>query len=148
MQNTQDSEFILCALPDNNLESRILTTTHTKEIAVSCSSRPNDIVYEMAGLKETDSKNLFCNIIFVDEEEWPDNFKESSKKVLEVCAGVPMAIIIAAGLLAKTPAQLSVQSEKLNRIILSESDQYYSESQAMRKILGISYGDLPLPLKS
>lgn len=35
-----------------------------------------------------------------------------------------------------------------NETILPESDQFYSASQAIRKILEISYGDLPLPVKS
>jgi hypothetical protein len=43
---------------------------------------------------------------------------------------------------------LSLQSEKLNKTILPESDQFYSTSRAMRKILDISYADLSLPLKS
>jgi disease resistance protein RPM1 len=119
-----------------------------EDIAISCSRRPDDVVYEMIPLDETDSKSLFCNSVYVQEEEWPDHFKESSKKMFEVCGGLPLAIIATAGFLGRTSAELSLQSEKLNKIILSESDQFYSESQGMRKILDISFADLPLPLKS
>ncbi|WVZ49360.1 hypothetical protein U9M48_000727 [Paspalum notatum var. saurae] len=148
MRDTNDSEFIFCALPENNLGSRILTTTRIEDIAISCSSRPNDLVHEMIPLDETYSKSLFHNSLYVEEEKWPDNFKQCSKKMLELCAGVPMAIIIAAGLFGRSCEELSVQSEMLIRTILSELDQFYSASQAMRTILDISYGDLPLPLKS
>lgn len=148
IRSTQDSDVIVCALPDNDLGSRILTTTRMEDIAISCSRRPDDVVYEMIPLDETDSKSLFCNSVYVQEEEWPDHFKESSKKMFEVCGGLPLAIIATAGFLGRTSAELSLQSEKLNKIILSESDQFYSESQGMRKILDISFADLPLPLKS
>ncbi|KAF8662300.1 hypothetical protein HU200_056507 [Digitaria exilis] len=148
IRSTQDSEVIICALPDNDLGSRILTTTRMMDIAISCSGRPSDVVYEMIALDETDSKSLFCNSVYVQEEEWPDHFKESSKKMLEVCAGLPLAIIVTAGFLGRTSAELSLQSKKLTETILSEFDQFHSDSQAMRKILDISYADLPLPLKS
>ncbi|CAL5079554.1 unnamed protein product [Urochloa decumbens] len=144
---TQDLEVIICALPDNDLGSRILTTTRVMDIAISCSRRPNDVVYEMIPLDETDSKILFCNSVCA-QEEWPDHFKESSKKVFEVCGGLPLAIILTAGFLGRTSAELSLQLRKLNKTILSEFDQFHSESQTMRNILDISYADLPLPLKS
>ncbi|CAL4991855.1 unnamed protein product [Urochloa decumbens] len=146
IRSTQDSEAINCALPYNNLGSRILTTTRMKDIA---SRRPNDVVYEMISLNETDSKTLFRSSVYVQEEEWPDHFKESLNKMVQVCDGVPLAIIITAGLLGRTSAELSLQSKKLNGTILSESDKLYSASQEMvRKMLDISYGDLPLPVKS
>ncbi|KAJ1277117.1 hypothetical protein BS78_05G269900 [Paspalum vaginatum] len=148
MRDTNDSEFIFCALPENNLGSRILTTTRMEDIAISCSSRPNDLVHEMVPLDETYSKSLFRNSVYVDEEKWPDNFKECSKKMLGLCGGFPMAIIIAAGLFGRSCEELSVQSEMLIKTILPELDQFCSVSQSMRNILDISYGVLPLPLKS
>ena len=119
-----------------------------KDIAVSFSRRPNDVVYEMIALNETDSKSLFCNCLYVEEEEWPDHFKESLKEILEACGGLPLAIIVTAGFLGRTSFELSLQSEKLKKAILSEFDEFYSELEAMRKILDISYADLPQPLKS
>jgi disease resistance protein RPM1 len=67
-----------------------------EDIAISCSRRPDDVVYEMIPLDETDSKSLFCNSVYVQEEEWPDT----------------------AGFLGRTSAELSLQSEKLNKAIL------------------------------
>lgn len=148
IRSTQDLEIIICALPDNDLGSRILTTTRMKDIAISLSRRPNDVVYEMIALNETDSKSLFCNCLYVQEEEWPDHFEESWKEILEVCGGLPLAIIVTAGFLGRTSAELSLQSEKLKKAIPSELDESYPESQPMRKILDISYADLPQPLKS
>ncbi|OEL26061.1 Disease resistance protein RPM1 [Dichanthelium oligosanthes] len=148
IRSTQDLEVIICALPDNNLGSRILTTTCLEEIAISCTRRPTDVVYEMIVLDATHSKRLFCSSAYVQEEEWPDHFKESSNKIFEVCGGVPLAIIITAGFLGRTSTEMSLQSKKLNKTILSEFDQFHSEPRAIRKILEISYADLPLPLKS
>uniref|UniRef100_A0A0E0AS90 Thioredoxin domain-containing protein n=1 Tax=Oryza glumipatula TaxID=40148 RepID=A0A0E0AS90_9ORYZ len=148
IRNTGDLHAIVCALPDNNFGSRILTTTRLKDVALSCSSRPSDVIYEMITLDEADSEILFRNSIYVQKgEEWPDHFNESSKKVLQLCGGVPMAILIAAGLFGRIYAELSVKSGNLNKTTLCESNQSYSAIQAM-SILDISYGDLPLPLKS
>ncbi|XP_021302062.1 uncharacterized protein LOC8067139 isoform X2 [Sorghum bicolor] len=46
------------------------------------------------------------------------------------------------------PVFADTAKEFTNETVLSESDQFYSASQAIRKILEISYGDLPLPVKS
>ncbi|XP_047072080.1 disease resistance protein RGA5-like isoform X1 [Lolium rigidum] len=148
IRTANDLEVILCALPDNDLGSRILTTTRMKDIAILFSRRPNDVVYEMMALNETDSKSLFRNCLYVQEEEWTDHFKELSKEILEVCGGLPLAIIVTAGFLWRTSAELPLQSEKLKKAIPSEFDEFYSESEAMRKILDASYADLPQPLKS
>jgi hypothetical protein len=83
----------------------------------------------MTALDKTDSESLFCNSVYIQEEEWPDHFKESSKKMVEMCGGVPLAIIITAGFIGRTSAELSLQSGKLNKTILSESDQFYSASK-------------------
>lgn len=134
-----------------------------KDIAKLCSRRPSDVVYEMMSLGEDNTRSLFLNNVYVQEEEWPDHFKESSKKLFKVCGDVPFAIIITAGLLGRTSAELSARSdrltktilselsarsERLTKTILSELDQFDSAPQVMGKILDISYGDLPLPLKS
>lgn len=143
IRNAEDVHAILCALPDNNLRSRAMTTTRMQDIAISCSSRPSDVVYEMIALDETNSGSLFRNIAYVHEKQWTGHVKESSNEMLELCGGVPMAIIIRAGLSAHTTTKRAAKSTP----ILS-FDQSYSALQAMRRILEISYGDLSLPLKS
>lgn len=122
-----------------------------EDIAKLCSRRPKDDVYKMRALEDIDSKMLFRSCVYAEEKDWPDHLKESSEKMFKVCGGVPLAIIASAGgLLGRTSEEqeVSEQSKKLNETILSEFDKLHPESQEIRKILNICYGDLPLPLKS
>ncbi|KAL6908025.1 hypothetical protein ACP4OV_002195 [Aristida adscensionis] len=123
-------KVISSALPDKGA-GRILVATCSKDVAKSCCIHPSDVVHQMKGLSKNDSKALFGSKI-------PDSEKHSllevSDDVLKMCDGMPLAITVAAGLFGKSAS--------------FQLDQNHSTSQGMRKILEISYGDLPLPVKS
>ncbi|XP_062192976.1 disease resistance protein RGA5-like [Phragmites australis] len=129
---------ISCALPKNDqAPDRILITTCIKDVAQSCCIHPSDVVLHMTGLGEKDSKTLFDSKILVSEKH---SRLEVSDEMLKMCDGIPLAITVAAGLLSRKSECLLLKSQML--------DQYHSTPQGMRKILEISYVDLPLPVKS
>lgn len=134
-----------CALPDNNLGSRILATTRINDVARSCSVQPIDFVLWMKALNDCDSKRLFHSRISVPEEDWQLDLKVY-ENMMQMCGGTPLAIVVTAGLLSLNFAKPS-QSSILEKAILSVSNQH-SMIQGMEKILHISYGDLSLPVKS
>ncbi|CAM0943968.1 unnamed protein product [Alopecurus aequalis] len=140
-------KIINCVLP-NNLGSRVLTTTCIMDVGRSCSSYPNDIVYQMEALTKENSKILFLSktIALHEEEPWT-GFEEDSCYMLEMCGGMPLAIIVAAGLILtrnpETPAEL-----KMLRESIYSSSKKYSTSDGMTKILHMSYAALSPPLKS
>nr|UBY07294.1 NBS-LRR disease resistance protein [Dasypyrum villosum] len=125
---------ISCALPNKDKSSdRILITTCTKDVAESCCIHPSDFVHPMERLSEKDSKTLFHSKVPVSEQH---RLLEVSDDMLEMCGGgMPLAITITAALLCRKSACLP-------------PDQCHSTPQWMRKVLEISYDDLPLPLKS
>ncbi|CAL4980273.1 unnamed protein product [Urochloa decumbens] len=137
---------ISCVLPDNNLGSRILATTRINDVASSCSIQPTDFVLSMKALSDCDSKTLFRSRISVPKEDWQFDLK-NYENLMEVCGGTPLAITVAAGLLATNFAEPSHQSNMLEKAIFSVGNQH-SKLQGVEKILHISYGDLSLPAKS
>lgn len=134
MRSISTWKKISCALPNKDKSSdRILITTCTKDVAESCCIHPSDFVHPMERLSEKDSKTLFHSKVPVSEQH---RLLEVSDDMLEMCGGgVPLAITITAALLSRKSACLP-------------PDQCHSTPQWMRKVLEISYDDLPLPLKS
>lgn len=127
-------KIISCALPNKDkFSDRILITTCTEDVAKSCCIHPNDYVHRMKGLNKNDSKTLFDSKIPHSEQ---NSLLEASDDMLEMCGGMPLAITVTAGLLSRNSAcQLP-------------HDQCHFTPQGMRKILEMSYYDLPLPVKS
>ncbi|CAL5080796.1 unnamed protein product [Urochloa decumbens] len=145
--NVSAWNVIKCALPDKQIGSRILTTTRFKDVAVWCTKRPDDFVYEVKPFDKDDSRKILLITVSAQRKEDPIDIK-SSDELLKMCSGVPLAIAVTGGLLADKAVDMSVQLKMINRSINSTSWQYYETSQWMEKILDISYANLPLPVKS
>lgn len=136
--STQAWGIINCALPNKNHGSRVLTTTCISDVGKFCSVRPTD-VYWMETLSDKKSE-----VVYEQEtkrvKEWP---AEVATNMLNMCGGMPLAIIIAAGILSTKDEELP----ELNMSVVSSLEQY-STSKGMAKILQISYAALSMPLKS
>ncbi|KAL6907926.1 hypothetical protein ACP4OV_002096 [Aristida adscensionis] len=92
------------------------------------------------------SKLLFYGRIFSSEEKCPTQFSEISERILRKCGGVPLAILTTSSLLA-TKSRHIKQWHEVNDYIGS-GDGKNSDMDNMRKILSLSYYDLPSSLKS
>ncbi|TVU24758.1 hypothetical protein EJB05_27212, partial [Eragrostis curvula] len=135
IRNTHAWNVINCALPNNGLRSLILTTTRVKDVAMLCSLRPTDAVYEMKGLDNGDSKLLLLTTIYAKTEHRSENIEKVCDDMLHKCCGLPLAIIVTAGLLAmKDAAPGSLGTPE--------------EPDGMRNVLDIAFTDLALPLKA
>ncbi|RLM99913.1 hypothetical protein C2845_PM06G14460 [Panicum miliaceum] len=90
-----------------------------------------------------DQKALFHGSIFGPgkEKECPDELVACGNEILNKCGGVPLAIIVMAGLLATSKDQKTWKS-------LYKSFSKDQEEVQIRKILYLSYIDLPNYLKS
>jgi len=131
-------EVINSALPDKNCGSRVLATTCIIDVAKYCSMHSIEDLYAMKPLSEYNSKNILQRSIRVENYHTWDIFHQFSSKLLEICAGLPLAIIVAAGL-------LSGISKGLDELIRQKQN---STSEGMTVMLDMSYADLCLPLKS
>ncbi|KAL6905839.1 hypothetical protein ACP4OV_003440 [Aristida adscensionis] len=140
--STSAWELVKSALPDNNLCSRIITTTRNASVATSCCSGLHDYIYNIQPLNEQDSQKLFFKRLFHSESSCPLHLKLISEAILSKCCGLPLAIITIASMLARRPNT----KEQWEQVHCSMSSAFSSEG--MNEILLLSYHDLPIHLKN
>lgn len=136
-------QVIKGALPESNVGSRIMLTTCSYDLVTSFCILHDNHVFEVQPLRAADSKTLLLGRISTEPEgQCPEHLEEACNIVLERCGGMPLAILIMAGVLARTR---EVDKEQLESYISSE--EYFSAGD-MKKILDICYMALPNHLKS
>ncbi|CAL4991190.1 unnamed protein product [Urochloa decumbens] len=126
------------ALPDNNDGYRIITTTRNFNVAQQLCGA----YYKLKPLCLHDSKILLHRRIFANE---PDQMAEVSDKILKKCAGVPLAIITIASLLANKGGNI-IEWHKVYKSMGTGLENNAAVSN-MRKILSLSYYDMPSHLR-
>ncbi|CAN6361340.1 unnamed protein product [Urochloa humidicola] len=144
--STQAWKTIKCALYVNNCGSRIITTTRIVSIAKACCSPHHDHVYEIMPLSTDNSKNLFFKRTFGSKDISPPQLEEVSNEILQKCHGSPLAIVTLATLLANKAST----KEEWVRVYSSIGStlQKDPDVEEMRRILSLSYDDLPHHLKT
>ncbi|KAF8685262.1 hypothetical protein HU200_044084 [Digitaria exilis] len=136
--------MIRCALPDDIGGYIIITTTRIFKVAEQIGG-----AYKMKPLCLDSSRKLLYRRIFGNEEKYrsPDEqLTEVSERILRKCAGVPLAIITIASLLADRGRNKMEWYEVCNSIGSGLEDGRDVEN--MRKILAYSYYDLPSHLRT
>ncbi|VAI70354.1 unnamed protein product [Triticum turgidum subsp. durum] len=140
-------KYIDCALYRNKLQSRVITTTRNVSVSKACLSSTDGTIHRMKPLSDEDSQILFHKRIFQSKEKCPEDLQIVSRDILKKCGGVPLAIITIASLL------VSNQRVKPNHDWM---DVYNSMGHGvtqsdivkdMKRILSLSYYDLPPHLK-
>ncbi|XXG71051.1 hypothetical protein AAC387_Pa07g0391 [Persea americana] len=125
-------------------KSRVLLTTRNKEVALHAD--PSSHPHEMRLLNRHEGWELFMKKIFSGENPstaCPSNLKVTGRKILAKCGGLPLAILVLGGLLARKNKTLSAWS----RVLESVNWHLNESSGQCREILALSYWDLPLHLK-
>lgn len=129
-------EILECAFAKNSCGSRIMITTRILDVARSCSSSCEDLVYHIKPLSCVDSKRLFFKRIFGCEEKCPPNLKGAADEILKRCGGLPLAVIAVSSLLATRPT-----NDLWDRVQRSVGFAFGKSSavDGMRAILSLSY---------
>ena len=133
-----------CALPDNNGRYRIITTTRNVNVAEEVGG-----AYELKPLCLQDSRILLYKRIFhnEDKDKCPDEqLAEVSDRILKKCAGVPLAIITIASLLASKGGMILEWYEVYNS--LGTGLENNQDVRNMRNILSLRYYDMPSHLRT
>ncbi|CAL5010588.1 unnamed protein product [Urochloa decumbens] len=134
-------EVIGHALQENNMRSRIIITTRIIDVAEHLGG-----LYNLQPLSDESSEMLFYGRIFGSEVSCPMKFSEVSKKILKKCGGVPLAIVTISSLLAN---KLDNVEEWFNVCkSIGSGVEGNPDMARMRKILLLSYYDLPSHLKT
>ncbi|RDX62435.1 Disease resistance protein RPP13, partial [Mucuna pruriens] len=140
MWKKQDWDEVQDAFPDNNRGSRILITSRLKEVASHTSLHPP---YCLQFLTGEESWELFCRKVFRGEE-YPSDLVTLGKQIVESCRGLPLSIIVLAGLLANKEKSHREWSKVVGHV------NWYltrDETQVKDIVLKLSYENLPRRLK-
>nr|ADF29626.1 Pi36 [Oryza rufipogon] len=132
-------QILESGLQDNDYGSKILVTTRKSEVATIISD-----VYNMKPLSHDNSKELLYTRTGSEGKSLDSSSTEACDKILKKCAGVPLAIITIASLLASRSGL--DWSEVYRAIDFGEEDNY--EMANTKRILSFSYYDLPSHLKN
>ncbi|KAL6658723.1 hypothetical protein ACP70R_002763 [Stipagrostis hirtigluma subsp. patula] len=138
--------FINCAFPENDRQSRVIVTTRDANVAVACSSQ-NGCIHNMKPLSEQDSRKLFFTRIFRSQDGCPPQFMEASCEILKKCGGLPLAIISVASILACQPTMLTEHWQHIQNFLATRSAMNPTLEDMMH-ILDLSFRSLPSQLKT
>ncbi|XP_028797485.1 putative disease resistance RPP13-like protein 3 [Neltuma alba] len=128
------------AFPDDNKSSRILITSRLKEVASHANSSPP---YYLPFLNQEDSWELFSKRVFRGEYV-PSDLELLGKRMVESCGGLPISIVVLAGILANKEKSYWEWSK-----IMGHVNSYLTqpETQVQDIILKLSYDSLPPKLR-
>ncbi|WJX45146.1 hypothetical protein P8452_32047 [Trifolium repens] len=137
----QDWDELKDAFPDGNRGSRILITSRLKDVASHTSRDPP---YLLQFLNEEQSWELFSKKVFRGGEEYSCDLESVGKQIVKSCRGLPLSIVVLAGLLANKEKSHREWSKVLGHV------NWYltrDETQVKDVVLKLSFDDLPSRLK-
>ncbi|KAL7249291.1 hypothetical protein ACSBR1_011442 [Camellia fascicularis] len=111
----------------------------------SASKEYHGNVYNLQPLTLEESWTLFCRKTFM-ENSCPSHLEGLSKAILNRCEGLPLAIVAISGLLSTKDTSSVEEWDKIYRSLGAEL-QGNDKLLSMKKILSLSYIDLPYYLK-
>ncbi|KAL0286679.1 UNVERIFIED_CONTAM: Disease resistance protein RPP8 [Sesamum angustifolium] len=135
-------EDFMLYLPNNGNGSRILVTTRLLDVA-----RPlgfDNHYISVKFLDEDKSWELLCEKVFAQKSCPYMKLEEIGKNIARCCRGLPLAIVVIGGLLAKfnnAREHWEFVAENVTSFVNSGDDDYCF------KILSLSYNSLPIHLK-
>ncbi|KAL7152870.1 hypothetical protein ABFS83_04G127100 [Erythranthe nasuta] len=131
-------EIVKRFLPDNNNGSRILVTTRLLNLAVDLGSCTP---YELNLLDEAQSWDLLREKVF-PEGRCPVELEEIGRNIAKKCRGLPLALVVIGGLLAKSKTEdWKYVEEDVTSAVNNEDDEL------CMKVISLSYSHLPIYLK-
>ncbi|KAJ1275383.1 hypothetical protein BS78_05G131500 [Paspalum vaginatum] len=139
-------EILKCVFPENSTGSRIMTTTRIFDIATGCCRTFNGHIYCIEPLRDMDSRKLFFRRIFHTQDTCPPHLEGLSVAILRKCGGLPLAILHIASLLSTKSDTKDEWELVLNSI--GSALENSQTLQGMKKILMLSFSDLPPHLKT
>ncbi|KAH6788468.1 hypothetical protein C2S51_003474 [Perilla frutescens var. frutescens] len=125
------------AFPDDYNGSRIITTTRSLDVA-SYVGQP----YRIQLMSEDQSWRLLKEVVF-GQELCPPELEQIGKLIAEKCRGLPLAIVVIAGVLSK----LNQMQESWEKIASNVSESVNKIGEQFSDILSVSYMHLPHHLR-
>ena len=133
-------EEVSAAFPDKSKGSRILITSRDKEVANYAS--PRIPPYELPVLNKEESWELFSKKVF-QGATCPSKLEKLGREIAASCHGLPLAIVVLGGLLAKKEKSSHIWKKVTGNV----TPYLNQETPNCSDILALSYNYLPRHLK-
>ncbi|RZB51232.1 Disease resistance protein RPM1 isoform A [Glycine soja] len=143
-------DHIESAVIDNKNGSRILITTRDVKVAGYCKKSSFVEVLKLEEpLTEEESLKLFSKKAFQysSDGDCPEELKDMSLEIVRKCKGLPLAIVVIGGLLSQKDESAPEWKQFSENLCLDQLERN-SKLNSITKILGLSYEDLPINLRS
>uniref|UniRef100_M1BWI5 Disease resistance protein n=2 Tax=Solanum tuberosum TaxID=4113 RepID=M1BWI5_SOLTU len=131
--------------PNNNSRSRIIITTRLDELVNSSVNYSFCYTHRLSFIVEDKSWLLLRNIVFKEENSCSQELEEIGKQIAKSCAGLPLAIVLIGGLLARLDKKKGYWTKVAQW--LSASAKVAGEAEWYMDIIELSYKHLPSYLK-
>ncbi|XP_054825392.1 disease resistance protein RPM1-like [Prosopis cineraria] len=145
MWHMYEWEAVKYAFPNNTCGSRVMITTRKTDLASLSSIESKGKVYNMQRLSEDEAWDLFCRKTFPDHS-CPSYLMSICKSILRKCEGLPLAIVAVSGVLATKDRRAIDEWDMICRSLGAEI-QGNDKLDNLKKVLGLSFSDLPSQLK-
>ncbi|GMN59093.1 hypothetical protein TIFTF001_028182 [Ficus carica] len=132
-------------LVSDKVGGRIMITTRKMQVAKFCEKFSYVHIHEMERLPVDKAWELFRKRTFGSEGCCPKELGTISGEIVERCEGLPLAIVVIAGLLSTK--KTIKEWQRFYASLSSELENNFQLSP-ITKILSLSYNDLPYYLKS
>ncbi|KAL8544410.1 hypothetical protein ACS0TY_004816 [Phlomoides rotata] len=126
--------------PNDHNGSRIMFTTRLFDVAAYPISE-GSLVHEMKFMDENQSWNLLQHKVFTNGQDCPPELEDIGKAIAQSCSGLPLAVVLVAGILA-TIAKTRASWKEIAENVISVVDGQ------IEKILSLSYTHLPHHLRA
>ncbi|XP_019153747.1 PREDICTED: putative late blight resistance protein homolog R1B-14 [Ipomoea nil] len=137
-------EIIRC-FPDNINGSRILITTREKAVAkYAIQSSKGRYIHSSRFLDTQESWDLFETKVFGRKHSCKPKFEPIGRCIVNKCQGLPLAIIVIAGVLAA----LDDKSPKAWQDVFENMNSSFDPDKKLLGMLSLSYNYLPSHLKA
>ncbi|KAJ9537302.1 hypothetical protein OSB04_030035 [Centaurea solstitialis] len=126
--------------PHDNTGSRILLTSRVNEVALH--AKPHGFVHSLPYLKDEQSWELLRKKVF-HGDECPRWVIESGMQIAKKCQGLPLSVVVMAGVLAKE----ATSQDLWERIASGVGSSILSDEKGCLETLALSYHHLPCHLR-
>ncbi|KAG8380352.1 hypothetical protein BUALT_Bualt06G0006600 [Buddleja alternifolia] len=141
MWSTNAWDDVRRLFPDDNNGSRIILTTRLSDVAAyaDCSNR----LHEMHFMDIDQSWNLLSQKVF-KQEQCPHELEDIGRTIARSCRGLPLAIVVIAGILSKVSQTRASWENVAENVTLAVS----TNEEQFANVLSLSYTHLPYHLRS
>ncbi|XP_027099554.1 putative late blight resistance protein homolog R1A-10 [Coffea arabica] len=136
----KDWDVLKVAFPNNKKGSRVLITTRFNHVATH--ANPTSDPYRLDFLTPEAGHELLRSKVF-GENKCPEPLQKYELKIVDKCGGLPLAIVVIAGILIKKGRIPNWWS----RVADSVNDYISRDEEHIKDVIMLSYNHLPYHLK-